>query len=74
MEFIGAALERGIDDGAADVAKLRRAVAGDHFHFFQRVHVGVVANAIVDGIVGVDTVQKEVIGLFAIAIHLRAAA
>ena len=74
MEFVGAALDGEHDGCPAGVTKFGRGVAGDDFHFFEGVHIGRIADTVIDGVIDVDAVEQKVVGLFAIAVHVGARA
>ena len=69
--LVGAALQRHHDAGAADVAEFGAGIAGNHFHFFQRVHVRLITDLVIHALVDVHAIEDEVVGLLAIAVHLR---
>ena len=56
-----------------DVPELAASIAGEHFDFLKRIHIRLIANAVVDRIIHVDAIEQEVVRLFTIAINLRVA-
>ena len=73
-ELIGPRLDDHVDDGAGHVAELRRVVVRLDADLLHRIRARLVEDAVVDALVRVDAVDREVVALDALAVDRRPAA
>ncbi len=70
MELIGAGLQHADHIAAVHVAVGGGRVRGQHLDFLQRFRRGTVGDEVVERLVHVDAVQRVVVRLGAIAVHI----
>ena len=70
MELVGPALEHAHHAGAIYVAVVGRRVCGNHLDLLQRLRRRAVGDQVVIGFVHVDAVQRVVVRLGAVAVHV----
>ena len=73
-DAVGSRLDDHVDDRPGDVAELGRVVVGLDADLLHRVRARLVGDQVVDGVVHVDAVEHEVVGLFALAVDVGPAA
>ena len=73
-DVVGSRLDDHVDDRPGDVAELGRVVVGLDADLLHRVRARLVGDQVVDGVVHVDAVEHEVVGLFALAVDVGPAA
>src|SRR5580692_3273378 len=68
VEAVCSGFDGGADDATFEIAELRRSIVADQVEFLNRVRRRRVPEEVVGYLVIVQTVQQEVVGLFAIPI------
>ncbi len=71
MEAVGAAFQNAHHATAIYVAEGGGRIRGQHLHFLQRFRGGAIGNQVVERLIDVDAVQRVVVRLGAIAVHVR---